>query len=144
MDQLKEYKIFIVDDEILYLNILEQYIRNAGNENISTFSNGTECLNHLHKKPDIIFLDHNMDTFSGYEVLKKIKRVNPDVFVVMVSGQEKIKLAVDTLKHGAFDYIVKGDDVENKINDIFHRIVAVKNMLGRAKPNLLKKLLLFL
>ena len=144
MDQLKKFKIFIVDDEILYLNILEQYIRNIGIDDISTFNNGTECLDHLHENPDVVFLDYNMDTFNGYDILKKIKRINPNVYVVIVSGQARIKLAVDTLKHGAFDYIVKGDDVENKAKDIFRRIQTLNNILARTKPSFLKKLLLFL
>jgi DNA-binding NtrC family response regulator len=84
------------------------------------------------------FLDHQMDTFTGYEVLKKIKRYDPNIFVVMVSGQEDIKTAVDTLKHGAFDYILKSDHDEQKIGEVLEKIAQVKELQSRKKPGILK------
>jgi len=133
-------KIFLVDDDIFYLSLLEQRLIHFGYDNLSSFTNGVDCLNALVEKPEVIFLDHQMDTFTGYEVLKKIKRQDPNIFVVMVSGQEDIKTAVDTLKHGAFDYILKSDDDEQKIGEVLEKIAQVKEMQSRKKPGILKSI----
>jgi DNA-binding NtrC family response regulator len=135
-------KIFLVDDDEFYLNIMMQYIRNAGYENVVTFKTGTECLNRIQEKPDIIFLDHNMDNLSGFEVLRKIKRYDPNLYVVMISAQDEIKPAVDCLKHGAFDYIQKGENDHNKIANVLKRIQELDNSFRKASSNPLKKLLL--
>lgn len=134
------YNLFLVDDDPFYLSLLHKKLTNSGYQLISTFTNGVDCLNALDQKPDIIFLDHNMDTFSGYEVLKKIKRQNPDIFVVMVSGQEDIKTAVDSLKHGAFDYILKSGNDSEKINAVIEKIAQVKELQSRNKPGILKSI----
>ena len=141
MDNSKQLKIFVVDDEIFYLNILEQHIRNLGYNEVITFTNGTDCLNVIAEIPDVVFLDYSMDTLTGYEVLKKIKRYDPNIFIVMISGQENIKAAVDTLKYGAFDYIQKGDMVEERIKHVLERILEVKQLLKLSKPNFLRKLI---
>jgi DNA-binding NtrC family response regulator len=133
-------KIFLVDDDVFSLNMTEQHIRNLGYEQVTTFSSGTDCLNNLDKKPDVIFLDHNMDVLNGFEVLKKIKRVDPNTYVVMFSGQENLKTAVDSLKFGAFDYIIKGEDEAAKIADVLQRICNVQEMLKKSKPNFLRML----
>jgi polysaccharide export outer membrane protein len=144
MNSSSQLKIFVVDDEIFYLNILKQHICNLGYEDVTTFESGTECLDRLSEKPDVIFLDYNMDILSGYDILKKIKRFDPNIYVVMISGQEEIKPVIDTLKHGAFDYIKKGDVEEEKIKIVLESVLEVKDLLERSKPNLLKKLFEFL
>jgi polysaccharide export outer membrane protein len=82
-----------------------------------------------------------MDDISGFEVLKKIKRFNPNIYVVMVSGQETIKTAVDALKYGAFDYVIKDNSVEEKMNLIINKIIMVKEELKKSNPNFLQRLL---
>ena len=137
-------RIFVVDDEPFYLNIFEQYILNLGYEDVSTFSNGTDCLTALNQKPDIIFLDYQMDDLSGYEVLKKIKRIDPNIYVVMISGQEEIGPAIESLKHGAFDYLQKGEYEEVKIREVLHRIMEVRDLMVRTKPGFMKSIFKFL
>lgn len=143
MDKSKQLKIFIVDDEVFYLNVLEQHIRNLGYDSVTAFSDGIECLNHITEKPDVVFLDYNMDTLSGYDVLKKIKRFDPNIYIVIISGQVKIGSAVNTLKHGAFDYIQKGDKEEDKIKNVLERIHKVRILLNQTKPSFLKRLFQF-
>ncbi|MEI7801722.1 MAG: response regulator, partial [Bacteroidota bacterium] len=71
-----------------------------------------DCLRNLDLNPDYIILDYNLNSVNtsaanGLEILKKIKEEKPDVFVIFLSGQEKIEIAVDTIKYGAYDYVVK-------------------------------------
>lgn len=138
---MTQLKIFTVDDDIFYLNIFAQHLRNLGIKDVTAFENGTDCLNKLHYMPDIIFLDYNMDTLSGFEVLKKIKRFDPNIYVVMVSSQEEIKPAIDALKHGAFDYIQKGETEEVNIHKVIQRIIDIKKLLKKPKSGMFKGLL---
>ena len=127
MSSLTE-KVFIVDDDRFHLELMNQILTSEGFVDISLFESGVECLNQIHQNPDIIFLDHQMDVYSGYETLRKIKRYNPEIFVVMVSAQEEIKTAVDTLKHGAFDYFQKDEMLEDNVKQVIRKISEVKEL----------------
>lgn len=144
MENQNQFKFFIVDDDIFCANMYEQYLKNANYSDITYFNNGNDCLNNLNQNPDIIFLDHNMDDITGFEVLKKIKRYNPNIYVVMISGQENIKTAVDALKYGAFDYVIKDANVCDKLTQVINNIIKVKEQLKKANPNFIQKLLTFL
>jgi DNA-binding NtrC family response regulator len=143
MENQDQFKIFIVDDDIFCATVYEQYLTNLNHTDITYYSNGNDCLNNLDQNPDIIFLDHNMDGITGFEVLKKIKRYNPNIYVVMVSGQENIKTAVDALKYGAFDYIIKDNLVCDKMTLIINKIKLVKEELKNSNPTFIQRLLHF-
>lgn len=122
MNQSKALKIYIVDDAQFDLNISEQIISNLGYKNITLFNSGRACLNKLKEKPDVVFLDYYLNTLTGYEVLKKIKKIDSNIYVVILSGQKEVKIAVDLLKHGAFDYIQKGINTELKIKQVLEKL----------------------
>jgi DNA-binding NtrC family response regulator len=143
MENSSQFKFFIVDDDIFYANLYQQYLSNLNYEDITYYNNGTDCLSHLGQKPDIIFLDHNMEDITGFEVLKKIKQQNPNIYVVMISGQENIKIRVDALKYGAFDYLIKDNMVCEKMNLIINKIITVKEELKKSNPNIVKRFLSF-
>ncbi|CAA7392884.1 response regulator [Chryseobacterium fistulae] len=133
METNQNLKLFIVDDDRFCANVYEKYLKNHNYENISYFSNGEECLDELYNNPDIIFLDYNMDDLNGFEVLKKIKRYNPNIYVIMVSGQESIDTAVNALKYGAFDYLVKDDNVCKRMKETVEKIIKIKEEMSQNK-----------
>ncbi|HET6991878.1 MAG TPA: response regulator, partial [Bacteroidia bacterium] len=103
--------IFFVDDDPNQLTMVVDYLSKFKYINLKTFSSGEECLKNLSLKPQVIFLDYNFDKAgnqakNGIQVLKEIKDADPSIEVVMLSGQDKIEVAVNTMKYGAFDYIV--------------------------------------
>jgi DNA-binding NtrC family response regulator len=138
-----QFKFFIVDDDAFCANVYEQFLKNIGYYDITYYSNGNDCIDNLDKKPDIIFLDHNMEGMKGFEVLKKIKRYNPNIYVVMISGQENIETAVDALKYGVFDYLIKDNTVSTKINNIIEKIIAIKAVMRESNPSILQRILSF-
>jgi DNA-binding NtrC family response regulator len=144
MELIKNYKIFLVDDDLFCLNMYKQHIKNLGCTDITLFQNGTDCLNNLIKYPNIIFLDHKMDTLNGFEVLNKIKRFDPNINVVMVSGQEDLQIALNALKYGAFDYIIKGDQEIEKMESVITRITNLDKEIKRSKPSFFKRILSFI
>lgn len=121
-------KVFIVDDDRFHLEVMRQILVSEGLTDIHLFESGVECLNQIHLNPDIIFLDHQMNIYSGYETLRKIKRYSPEIFVVMVSAQEEIKTAVDSLKHGAFDYLQKDEMLEENVKQVIRKIEEVREL----------------
>ena len=113
MKNLEDLKVFIVDDDPFCRMMYHQHLFNLGLKNLSLFSNGPDCINNLSENPDIIFLDYDMKPFNGLETLKIIKQYNPDIYLLMLSAQKDIRVAINALKHGAFDYISKGgNDLE--------------------------------
>ncbi|AMS25897.1 histidine kinase [Bacteroidetes bacterium UKL13-3] len=141
MENQTQLKFFIVDDDVFCAKLYEQFLNNINCNDIVYFDNGKDCLLNLNQNPDIIFLDHNMDDLSGFEVLKKIKRYNPNIYIVMISAQENIKTAVDALKYGAFDYIIKDSNVTDKMTQVINKILVVKDEIRKSNPNLIQKLL---
>lgn len=144
MISINQLKFFIVDDDHFCASLYEQYLKNKNYSDVSYFQNGEECLDHLHLNPNIIFLDHNMDDLNGFEVLKKIKRFNPNIYVVMVSGQENINTAVEALKYGAFDYLMKDGNVCDRMSETIEKIINIQEEIDKSnKKGFFKFLSLF-
>ena len=108
---MKPFIVFLVDDDQIFLKVLETQFREQTNFIIRTFSTGDECLLNLSDNPDIIFLDYYLtpddSTHTGLQILDKIKNINSNINVVMLSSQHQIEVAVNCMKHEAFDYIIK-------------------------------------
>lgn len=143
MNEPKRMRIFLVDDERFCLSLYEQKLRALGYDDIHCFQDAFSCLNHLYLDPDVIFLDYHLGTTDGLWLLRKIKRHNPDNHVVFLSGQESIEIAVNSLKNGAFDYVVKEsvEGKEDKLENVLNRIQAFNQVSRTAPPkeSLLKR-----
>jgi DNA-binding NtrC family response regulator len=137
----ENFKIFIVDDDSYFSNLYKQHLLNSEYTDVHCFDNGRDCLKNLSLQPDIIFLDYNMDDMNGFEVLKKIKRYDPNVFIVMISAQEEISIAVNSLKYGSFDYIIKNNSICDSIDTVIEKIIMVKEELKKANPTFIQKIL---
>jgi DNA-binding NtrC family response regulator len=106
--------IFIVDDDKVILNLLEYTFKSREGYNVMTFESGEECLKNIGLGPDLIVLDHlfylrGINGMSGLETLKELRKVKPDVPVIILSGQEDIALIREFIKNGAVKYIPKAD-----------------------------------
>lgn len=140
METTKKNLLFLVDDDKMFLKSMEHYIHHFFNQfTVKTFQTGEECLNYLHQKPDIVLLDYYLnsnypDAITGLKVLDKIKEKTPESTVVMFSAQDHINVAVNTMKHGAFDYIVKNDKifprVRNVVKNILHTFSLKKDLIS--------------
>lgn len=122
-------KIFLVDDDAMFLKSLEIEFHHSTDFIVETFATGELCIEHLDRKPDVIILDYNLDgidkqAMNGIETLDKIKAYNPDIPVVMLSSQDKIEVAVSCMHHKAFDYVVKSETaflrLKKNITAYFH------------------------
>jgi len=136
--------IFLVDDDVLCLNLYKQFLKQLGYTNVQLFDNGNDCLQSLaSQQPDIIFLDYNMDDLNGLDVLRQIKQFNPSIIVLFISGQEDILIAVKTIQQGALDYIVKSSLNPDKLKTIMERVESLlpdKTASKQEPPSFFKRL----
>lgn len=115
-------KIFIVEDDPFTAELLKYHLEMNPDNEVTLFNNGKELLNALPKKPDLLLLDYNLKGDHGGIVLKQILEKIPDLPVVVVSGQDDITTAVSLLKDGAYDYIVKDDNMKDRLWSLANRI----------------------
>jgi len=119
----EKIKLFLVDDDILFLKSLEIDFLERADFSIETYVTGELCLENLSHKPDIIVLDYYLDSvdktaMNGIDTLDKIKVLNPDIPVVMLSSQDKIDVAIECMHHSAFDYVVKSETAFMRLQKI--------------------------
>ena len=129
----KKLKIFLVDDDALFLKLLEIEFLEHADFIIETYATGELCIANLYKKPDVIILDYYLDgldtnAMNGITTLDKIKEFNKDISVVMLSSQDKIEVAVSCMHHKAFDYVVKSETAFMRLQKIIPSILKYKQM----------------
>lgn len=126
-------KLFLVDDDAVFLKSLEiEFLHHADFE-IETYSTGELCIESLSHNPDVIILDYQLDgivkgAMNGIETLDKIKALHPDIPVVMLSSQDKIDVAINCMHHRAFDYVVKSETAFMRLQKIITTIFRYKKM----------------
>lgn len=116
--------IFIVDDEPAILKLITHWVKNEWEYNVRTFTNGTELLENIYENPDLILLDIMLPDLSGTDILKRIKRMNKHLPIIMLSAQGNIDVALECIRDGAFDYFPKPVD-KNRLRPSIQN--AIKN-----------------
>ena len=111
----KLIQLFVVEDNDWYNQLLVHTLSLNPDYQVHSFQNGKECLDNLDKGPDVITLDYRLPDMTGIDVLRRIKNVNPDIQVIMISEQADINVVVDLLREGAYDYIVKTNDIRERL-----------------------------
>lgn len=119
---VENFRIFVVEDDRFYGNLLKYHLSLNPDNEVFLYENGNDCLENLHLNPSAICLDYSLPDIAGLEVLKKVKKTNPDIPVVVVSGQEDVATAVELLKNGAYDYVVKNDEAKDRVWHLINRI----------------------
>jgi DNA-binding NtrC family response regulator len=107
--------IFIIEDDPMYSLMLDVTLEQEFNFQTYHFSSAEESLKNLHLKPDIIILDYYLKGMNGHEGLIKFKKILPDCFVILLSGQEDVETAVNLVKAGAFHYIKKSTKASKEL-----------------------------
>ena len=122
-------RLFLIDDDALFLRLLELEFLEHGDFIIETFTTGESAIANLLHKPDVVILDYFLEGTDGYamnglETLDNIKDYNKAIPIVMLSSQDKIYVAVNCMRHGAFDYVVKSETafmrLQKVLSNIFH------------------------
>lgn len=126
-------KLFLVDDDVVFLRLLEIQFLDHGDFEIETYTTGELCVENLSHKPDLIILDYLFDHFSqkvmnGIETLDKIKEYDPGIAVIMLSEQDKIEVAIECIHHAAYDYVVKSETAFIRLQKIITTLFETKKL----------------
>jgi len=122
---MEPHKIFIVEDDPWYGEILDYHLSLNEDYVITRFATGRECLANLHKKPDLISIDFSLPDYTGDKLFAKIRETDDRIPVIVISGQEDISVAVNLLKMGVTDYIVKD---ENTKDLLWNAVIKIRQM----------------
>ena len=126
---MEELKIFIIEDDPYFGEILKHHLKLNPDYTVSLFGTARECLNNLYQKPDIICLDFGLPDISGDLLFKRIREINNTIPIIIISGQEDIEVAVDFLKSGATDYIVKSPQTKDLLWNTILKIKENRNLV---------------
>ena len=117
------HRIFIVDDDVMLATMLADHLRSTFPHEVKVFHTGEECLAQLHQHPDLVILDYHLnnvvkDAADGMRILEKIKKLDRQVHVIMLSSQTQYGIALQTVAKGAEQYVIKGKDQFDEIDRI--------------------------
>lgn len=112
---MSQIKIFLVEDDPWFGELLKHHLSHNPDYHISLFKTAIECLNNLHHKPDIICMDFGLPDMTGDVLLQNIQDSNKNIPIIVISGQEDVAVAVNFLKAGAKDYIIKDDNTKDTL-----------------------------
>jgi DNA-binding NtrC family response regulator len=127
MDNLK---IFIVEDDAWFGELVKRHLSLNPDYEVHLYKTASECLANLHLKPDVISIDFGLPDMTGDVLLEKIHTVNKNIPVIVTSGQEDVSIAVNFLKAGARDYIIKDN---NSKDLLWNAIIKLKENLNLKK-----------
>ncbi|MHB1279578.1 MAG: response regulator [Bacteroidia bacterium] len=130
---IEKIKLFLVDDDALFLKSLEIDFLLTADFIIETYATGELCIAHLANKPDVIILDYHLDgidknAINGIQTLDKIKAVDMDIPVIMLSSQDNIDVAINCMHHQAFDYVVKSETAFLRLQKTISTIFTYQKM----------------
>ncbi|MBK6834323.1 MAG: response regulator [Bacteroidetes bacterium] len=149
MNTKKPITIFIVEDNKLFSKALVADIENTFSKKsikIQSFETGETCmLRFKEEMPQIVITDYHLnskypDAVDGIKLLDLVKRENPKIYVVMLTSEDDINIALKSFHHGASDYVVK---TETKFNKIHYSLANIFNLMDAKREALRNRSLLF-
>lgn len=121
-------RIHVIEDDKVFSKLIEHTLKLVPEFEVFTYFNGNDFLRNLPDNPDIVTLDLGLPDFSGEVLLRKIKKFNPDIEVIIISGQDNISLAVQLLKEGAYDYITKDENIKERLLHSINNIISKQSL----------------
>ncbi len=126
-------KVFLVDDDVLFLKLLEINFLQYPEFLIETYASGELCMRNISEDTDVIILDYHLDgsnknAMNGIETLTKIKEFNENIQVIMLSAQDDFDIAINSVHAHALDYVVKSETAFLRIHKIITNLLNFKKM----------------
>ena len=133
MNSKNKIKLFVVDDDSIYLKLVEIEFLQYPDFTLETYATGEICVENLSHAPDLIILDYHLDgidknAMNGIQTLDAIKAINPGIPVVMLSAQDQIEVAINCMHHKAFDYIVKNETAFLRLQKVITTILDTQKL----------------
>jgi len=125
--------IFVVEDNQMYNKLVVSYLKTNKFTNVESFYTGEEVLKNMNRNPDIVIQDYLLDGMTGIEVLIKAKKISPNVEFIFLSGNDSIDIAINSMKYGAYNYIVKDQMALQKLVEKIQKINSVSKLVETKK-----------
>jgi two-component system OmpR family response regulator len=144
MSQERTLSVVIIDDDPAMCEMVRDTVeKNIPGASVTVFNTGEDALAGIADEPDIAVLDYQLDTIkpdamNGIQVLSKLKARFADLPVIFLTGQDRIEVASNTIKYGAYDYIVKNETAFHKLELAFTQL---KNLRTLKKSNGFQKVM---
>jgi DNA-binding NtrC family response regulator len=122
MPNEKQFTIFVAEDDEWYNKLLVYNLSLNPDYVVKSYTKVGDLMNDIHLNPDVVTLDYRLPDMLGDEALRRIKQYNQDIEVVVISEQENIETAVELLKSGAYDYLVKSKDIRDRLLNTINNI----------------------
>lgn len=140
----EEALIYFVDDDLIYLKVVSHDLEKQGYKNVRSFSTAKDIVEAVKEnKPDIALLDYHLGgNTTGLDVLKRIKQLSPDTDSIFLTASDDINVAIETMKNGAYDYVIKGDTALIRINHLLGNICSHRKARKKGKVVLWYKVMI--
>ncbi len=138
----RAFTVFVLEDDEWYNKLLVHSVSLNPDYQVKSFLSATDFFKSLHEKPHVVTLDYRLPDTNGEEVLEKIKNISPDTEVIVISEQENIETAVNLLKSGAYDYLVKEKNIRDRLLTTINNIrknTDLKSRITVLEKELIKK-----
>ncbi|HET6557169.1 MAG TPA: response regulator [Prolixibacteraceae bacterium] len=133
MQNTKNPLIFVVEDNQIYNKLVVSYLKTNKYTNVESYLTGEEALQNMHKNPDLVIQDYLLDGITGIEVLIKAKKIAPHVEFIFLSGNDNIDIAINSMKYGASNYIVKDQMALPKLVEKIRQLGSVSEIVQTKK-----------
>lgn len=118
----EQFVIYVVEDNDWYNRLLVHHLTMNPDFQVRSFFTGKDLMSHLHERPDVITLDYRLPDVKGSDLLRKIRDFDEGIEVIVISEQEDIQTAVDLLREGAFDYLIKNEEIGERLHSSIGKI----------------------
>ncbi len=123
----KDNLILIVDDDKTVRDFLERYLVQKGFARVISVGSGEEAIKKMETEDiKLVFLDVKMPGMNGIDVLRRIKRINKETGVIMITGYPEEEITKEAIKEGAYDYIIKPFDLAYLELSLLSKMVMMK------------------
>lgn len=116
------FKIYAAEDDPAFVRMLKYLLELDPEHEVKIFTHGRGLLDAMHEKPDLVTLDYSLPDMTGIELVKRLRGINSEVPLIVISGQEDIATAVTLLRSGAYDYICKDQELRDRLLNIIQNI----------------------
>lgn len=132
--------IYVVEDNKIYNRLVCEYLKKQNYTNVKSFLSGKECIKEVLKgeHPDIVIQDYHLGDSTGIDVLKNVKKHSKKSDFIFLTANESMEVAVNTIKYGAYDYIVKDNDLALK-KVVFKMEKISREILRQKKDDIIKQ-----
>lgn len=120
---MSKRKLFIVEDDPLFAEMLKDYLKSRPEWEVTHFPTGEECIKMAYMDPNVVIIDYHLDSLdakgiNGIDTMVKLKKVAPNAHCVFLSGQKRYGVALQTISHGAENYLFKDENAFGEIGKI--------------------------